>query len=94
MINGRIPNSLRQLTKKRLLVAALVIGCVLLIILLIVGAVVIAVISAILGQADSSLSKSITDSISTLWSATLEDARAQWQQIIANPLQSLTGDSN
>lgn len=94
MSHGRIPNNFRRLNKKKLVVAAMVIGFIILLVLLIAGAVVVAIVGALIGQADSNLDKSITDLISTLWNAGLDFVRALWKQVIANPSQFLTGGNN
>ncbi len=94
MSHRRIPNNFRRLNKKKLVIAAIVIGCMLLVVLLIVGAVAVAIVGTLIGQADSNLGKSIADLIATLWNAGLDFVRALWKQVIANPLQFLTGGNN
>lgn len=94
MGHERIPNNFRRLNKKKLVLAALIVGLVLLVALIIVGAVVFAIINGLLGQTDSGTGKAISGLISTLWSAAIGFVQALWKQVIANPLQFLTGGGN
>lgn len=93
MRHKRIKNNLRRLNKKKLILALVISGLVLLLILLVVGAIVIAVINTLLGQTDG-ISKSISDLIPSLWNTAIDFIGTLWNQIVANPLQFLTGGNN
>lgn len=89
--HGYSSDRFRNINKKKLVVAALVVGIVLLLVLVVVGAIIVAVIGALSGQADSSIGQGIGNTISSLWKYATDFVNALWQQVIANPLQLLTG---
>lgn len=91
MGHGYKLDRLRGVNKKKLAIAALFVGIVLLVILIIVGAVVVAIINALLGQADTNIAQSIGNIVTTVWNYALDFINALWKQVIANPLQFLTG---
>ncbi len=91
MSHERIPNNFRRLNKKKLVVASIFIIVIVLVVLLLVVAVIAAVINAVSGQVDSGLGKSISDIIPNIWNGALEFIQALWKQVLANPLQFLTG---
>lgn len=84
----------RGINKKKLAIAALFVGIVLVIILIIIGAIAVAIVSALLGQADTNIGQSISNIITTLWNYTVDFVTALWKQVIANPLQFLTGGNS
>ena len=94
MGHGYKSDRFRNINKKKLAIAALFVGIVLLVILIVVGAVVIAIINALLGQADTNIGQSIGTIVSTLWNYALDFINALWKQVIANPLQFLTGGNS
>ena len=94
MSHGYKFDKLSRINKKKLVIAALLVGFVLLVILLISGSIIIAVIGALLGQADSGIGQSVGNIIKSLWNYALDFINALWQQVIANPLQFLTGGGN
>lgn len=81
----------RNINKKKIAVAALFVGIMLLLLLIVIGVVVVAIVSALLGQADSSIWQNIGKIIFNLWKYVTDFINALWQQVIANPLQFLTG---
>ena len=81
------------MNKKKLAVAALFVGFVLLILLIIIG-VVVAIVNALLGQANSGLGQSIGNIFQAVWGYAIDFVNALWKQVIANPLQFITGGSN
>lgn len=91
MGHGYGSNRLRGINKKKLAVAALVVGFVLLAIVVVIGLVVAAIFNASIGQADLSTGKSTGNFIQTIWTYVTDFISALWKQIIANPLQFLTG---
>ena len=84
----------RGINKKKLAVAALFVGIMLVIILIIIGAIAIAIVSALLGQADTNIGQSISNIITTLWNYAVDFVNALWKQVIANPLQFITGGNS
>jgi len=94
MSHGFRPDRLRSINKKKLAIAALFVGIVLLVILVVIGVVVVAIVNALLGQANSGIGQSIGNIVSTLWNYALDFIQALWKQVIANPLQFLTGGGN
>lgn len=84
----------RGINKKKLALAALLVGIALLIILIFIGAIVIALVSALLGQADTNIGQSIGNIISSLWNYALDFINALWKQVITNPLQFITGGNS
>ncbi len=82
------------MNKKKLAVAALLVGIVLLLILVVIGVLVVAIVSALLGQADSGIGQSIGKIFQTVWGYVVDLIKALWKQIIANPLQFITGGGN
>lgn len=94
MGHQRISNNFRRFNKKKLIVAGLVVGFVLLIILIVVIAIIATVFNAVAGQADSGAGQSMTQAIATLWNAALDFIQALWKQVLANPLQFISGGNN
>ena len=84
----------RGINKKKLAVAALFVGIMLVIILIIIGAIAIAIVSALLGQADTNIGQNIGNIITSLWNYALDFINALWKQVIANPLQFITGGNS
>ena len=84
----------RGINKKKLAVAALFVGIMLVIILIIIGAIAIAIVSTLLGQADTNIGQSISNIITPLWNYAVDFVTALWKQVIANPLQFLTGGNS
>ena len=84
----------RGINKKKLAVAALFVGIMLVIILIIIGAIAIAIVSALLGQADTNIGQSISNIITTLLNYAVDFVTALWKQVIANPLQFITGGNS
>ncbi|RWZ78337.1 MAG: hypothetical protein EOT05_01045 [Candidatus Microsaccharimonas sossegonensis] len=84
----------RGINKKKLAIAALFVGIVLVIILIIIGAIAVAIVSALLGQADTNIGQSIGNIITSLWNYAIDFINALWRQVIANPLQFLTGGNS
>lgn len=91
MGHGYRPDIFRRINKKKLVIAVVIIGVVMLLVILAVIAIIIAVVSALLGQADSSIGQSIGNIISISWKYAMDFFNALWQQVIANPLEFLTG---
>jgi hypothetical protein len=94
MSHGYKLDRFRGMNKKKLVVAALFVGIALLILLVIIGVVVVAIVSALLGQADSGIGQNIGNIFQTAWRYATDFINALWKQIIANPLQFITGGSN
>ncbi len=94
MSHGYKLDRFRGINKKKLAVIALFVGIALLILLIIIGVVVVAVVNALLGQADSGIGQSIGTIIQTVWGYAADFVNALWKQIIANPLQFITGGNN
>ena len=95
MGHGHFPQNigrLRRFNKKKMIIAALAVAVIGLIVLAFVATVLIVIIKAILGQADGSIGQSLSSIIQTIWNAALDFIRALWKQIVANPLQFLTGN--
>ena len=84
----------RGINKKKLAVAALFVGIMLVIILIIIGAIAIAIVSTLLGQADTNIGQNIGNIITSLWNYALDFINALWKQVIANPLQFITGGNS
>lgn len=91
MGHGYKLDRLRNVNKKKLAIAALFIGFVLLVIIVVIGAVIVAIINALLGQADNGIGQSIGSIVTTLWNYVIDFITGLWKQVIANPLQFLTG---
>ncbi len=87
---ARFLKNLRNGRKKKLVLVAVVI----LIILFVVGALIFAIINALLGQADVGIGNSISGFFAMLWNAAADFIQTSWEQITANPLQSLNGSDN
>jgi len=94
MSHGRYRNNFIRFKKKKLGLGSIFVGFILLLVLLVAGVVLIAIINTLPSLADSSLGKSISNLLSTLWNVGLDFVRTLWKQVIANPLQSLTGGNN
>ncbi len=84
-------NRYGSLNKKKLLVAGIIIGFVVLVLLVIAVVIVIAVVSALFGKAGGNIGLSIESIFSGIWKYVQEFISALWKQVIANPLQFLTG---
>jgi|GEM_PF-1455826 len=94
MSHGYKFDKLRGINKKKVAIALLLVGTILLVILVIVGVIIVAIINALLGQADSGIGQSIGNIISSLWNYALDIINTLWKQVIANPLQFLTGGNS
>lgn len=84
----------KSMNKKKLAVAALLVGIALLILLIIIVVVVVAIVNTLLSQADSGIGQSIGTIFQTVWGYAIDFVNALWKQIIANPLQFITGGGN
>ncbi len=94
MSHGYKLDRFRGVSKKKLAGVALFVGFALLILLIIIGVVAVAIVSALLGQADSGIGRSIGTIFQTIWGYAIDFVNALWKQIIANPLQFITGGGN
>ena len=94
MSHGFRPDRLRSINKKKLAIAALFVGILLLVILVVIGAIIVAIVIALLGQADTNIGQSIGNIIKSLWNYALDFINALWKQVIANPLQFITGGNS
>jgi len=94
MSHGRHRNNFIRFNKKKLGLGSIFVGFILLLVLLVAGVVLIAIINTLPSLADSGLGKSISNLLSTLWNVGLDFVRTLWKQVIANPLQFLTGGNN
>ena len=84
----------RGKNKRKLFIALQLVGIILLVILVIVGVIIIAIINALLGQADTNIGQNIGNIITSLWNYALDFINALWKQVIANPLQFITGGNS
>lgn len=84
----------RRVNKKKLAIAALIVGAILLLVLAAVAVIIVAAVRALPGQADGSIGQIIGTIISTLWKYAMDVINALWQQVLANPLQFIMGGNN
>ncbi|MBH1956449.1 hypothetical protein I8H84_02620 [Candidatus Saccharibacteria bacterium] len=84
----------RNINKKKLAVAALFVGIMLVILLIVIGVLVVAIVNGLFGQVDSSIGQGIGNFFQTIWGYLVDFINALWKQIIANPLQFITGGGN
>lgn len=94
MSHGYRSDRFKGKSKKKLAIAALIAAIVLLVGIIVVGVVVVAIVSALLGQTDGNIVKSIGTIFDSVWKYATDFVNALWKQIIANPLQFITGGGN
>lgn len=91
MGHNRTPLNFQRLNKKKLVIIAVIVGGIILVVLILAITAVIAVINALAGQTDSGISQNTGNIVSSLYNYALDFTKAAWQQVIANPLQFITG---
>lgn len=95
MSHGYKLDRFKSMNKKKLAVAALLVGIALLILLIIiVVVVVVAIVNTLFSQAYIGIGQSIGTIFQTVWGYAIDFVNALWKQIIANPLQFITGGGN